>query len=187
VVSLDWQHDIASVLDENERLKRRAERQTAVIRLLVMLLKLSGFRLDEQRLPDGKAKAKILRGIDRCKGALPLKSALRLVRLSPARYHAWKRADKRCELDDRSSCPRSHPTQLTPAEVSTIKEMVTAAEYRHMPLRALSLYAQRAGAVFASATTWSKLVRLRGWRRPRRRVYPEKPKTGIRAAHPNEY
>jgi hypothetical protein len=134
VVSLDWQHDVASVLDENERLKRRAERQTAIIRLLVVLLKLSGFRLDEQRLPDGKAKAKVLHAVDRCKDALTLKSALRLVGLSPARYHAWKRADKRCELDDRSSCPRSHPTQLTPAEVSTIKEMVTATEYRHMPV-----------------------------------------------------
>ena len=175
------------VLDENERLKRRTERQTAIIRLLVVLLKLSGFRLDEQRLPDGTAKAKVLRAVDRCKGALPLKSALRLVRLSPARYHAWKRAEKRCELDDRSSCPRSHPTQLTPTEVSTIKEMVTATEYRHMPLRTLSLYAQRAGNVFASATTWAKLVRQRGWRRPRRRVYPAKPKTGIRATHPNEY
>ena len=187
VVSLDWQRDMASVLDENERLKRRVERQTAIIRLLVVLLKLSGFRLDEQRLPDGAAKAKLLRAIDRCKEALSLKSALRLVRLSSARYHAWKRAEKRCELDDRSSCPRSHPTQLTPAEVSTIKEMVTATEYRHMPLRTLALYAQRVGKVFASGTTWAKLVRQRGWRRPRRRLYPEKPKTGIRATHPNEY
>jgi putative transposase len=187
VVSLDWNHDITSVLDENERLKRRTERQTAIIRLLVVLLRLSGFRLDEQRLPDGTAKARVLRAVDHCKDALPLKSALRLARLSPARYHAWKRADKRCELDDRSSCPRSHPTQLTPTEVSTIKEMVTATEYRHMPLRALSLHAQRAGHVFASATTWAKLVRQRGWRRPRRRVYPEKPKTGIRATLSNEY
>jgi hypothetical protein len=138
VVSLDWQHDMASLLDENERLKRRTERQTAIIRLLVVLLKLSGFRLDEQRLPDGKAKARVLRAVDRCKGGLSLKSSLRLVRLPPARYHAWKRADKRCELDDRPSCPRSHPTQLTPTEVSTIKEMVTATEYRHMPLRTLS-------------------------------------------------
>ena len=187
VVSLDWQHDMASVLDENERLKRRAERQTAIIRLLVVLLKLSGFRLDEQRLPDGAAKGKVLRAVDRCTGALSLKSSLRLVRLSPARYHAWKRAEKRCELDDRSSCPRSRPTQLTRTEVSTIKEMVTATEYRHMPLRSLSLYAQRAGYVFVSTTTWAKLVRQRGWRRPRRRVYPAKPKTGIRATHPNEY
>ena len=187
MVSLDWQHDMASVLNENECLKRRAERQTAIIRLLVVLLKLSGFRLDEQRLPDGKAKARVLHAVDRCKDALPLKSALRLVRLSPARYHAWKQAEKRCELDDRSSCPRSHPTQLSPAEVRTIKEMVAATEYRHMPLRTLSLYAQRAGHVFASAATWAKLARQRGWRRPRRRVYPEKPKTGIRATHPNEY
>ena len=187
VVSLDGQHDIASVLDENEKLKRRTRRQTAIIRLLVVLLKLSGFRLDEQRLPDGTAKAKVLRAVDRSKDALALKSALRLVRLSPARYHAWKRAEKQCELDDRSSCPRSHPMQLTPQEVSTIKEMVTASEYRHMPLRTLAVYAQRAGKVFASATTWAKLARQRGWRRPRRRLYPEKPKTGIRATYPNEY
>ena len=187
VVSLDWEQEIALVLDESERLRRRAERQTAIIRLLVVLLKLSGFRLDEQRLADGAAKAKILRAVDRCKEVLSLKTSLRLVRLSPARYHAWKRAEKRCELDDRSSCPRSHPTQLTLAEVSTIKEMVTATEYRHMPLRALFLYAQRAGQVFASATTWAKLVRQRGWRRPRRRVYPEKPKTGIPGTRPNEY
>jgi transposase InsO family protein len=187
VVSLDWHHDIASVLDENEKLKRRAQRQTAIIRLLVVLLKLSGFRLDEQRLPDGTAKAKVLRAVDRSKDALALKSALRLVRLSPARYHAWKRAEKRCELDDRSSCPRSHPTQLTAAEVSTIKEMVIASEYRHMPLRTLALYAQRIGKVFASATTWAKLVRQRAWRRPRCRVYPEKPQTGIRATKPDEY
>ena len=188
VVSLDdWNHDIALVLDENKRLKRRTERQTAILRLLVVLLKLSRFRLDQERLADGAAKAQVLRAVDRCKDALSLKSALRLVRLSPARYHAWKRAEKRCELDDRSSCPRSHPTQLTPTEVSTIKEMVTATEYRHMPLRTLSLYVQRAGHVIASATTWAKLVRQRGWRRPRRRVYPEKPKTGIRATLSNEY
>ena len=58
VVSLDWNRDMASVLDENEKLRHRAEWRTAIIRLLVVLLKLSGFRLDEQRLPDGKAKAR---------------------------------------------------------------------------------------------------------------------------------
>ena len=56
-----------------------------------------------------------------------------------------------------------------------------------MPLPTLAVYAERAGKAFASATTWAKLVRQRGWRRTRRRVYPEKPKTGIRATYPNEY
>jgi putative transposase len=42
------------------------------------------------------------------------------------------------------------------------------------------------GRVSASATTWRRLVRERGWRRPRLRVHPSKPKIGIRADKPNE-
>ena len=43
------------------------------------------------------------------------------------------------------------------------------------------------GKVFASATTWYRLVRDRSWRRPRQRVHPEKPRVGIRASKPNQY
>jgi transposase InsO family protein len=46
--------------------------------------------------------------------------------------------------------------------------------------------AQRIGKVFASVTTWAKLVRARGWRRPRRRLHPPKPTVGLRATQPNE-
>jgi len=56
-----------------------------------------------------------------------------------------------------------------------------------MPLHTLARYAQRIGKVFASASTWSNLVREHGWRRPRTRVYPAKPKIGVRATCPNEY
>jgi len=55
-----------------------------------------------------------------------------------------------------------------------------------MPLRTLSLYAQRVGRVFASATTWARLIRERAWRRPRFRVHPAKSTVGIRASAPNE-
>src|ERR1022692_723924 len=91
-----------------------------------------------------------------------------------------------CGLDDRSPCPRTVPAQLTAVEVATIKDMVLAPELRHMPLRTLSLYAQRVGRVFASATTWARLIRERGWRRPRFRVHAAKPTVGIRASAPNE-
>jgi transposase InsO family protein len=91
-----------------------------------------------------------------------------------------------CGLDDRSSCPRTSPSQLTPAEVADIKDMVLAPEKRHMSLRTLAVHAQRIGKVFASVTTWAKLVRARGWRRPRQRVHPPKPTVGVRAAAPNE-
>jgi len=37
-----------------------------------------------------------------------------------------------------------------------------------------------------TATTWARLIRERGWRRPRFRVHPAKPTVGIRASAPNE-
>jgi putative transposase len=112
---------------------------------------------------------------------------LRIAPLEPGRYHRWNRASTAvCGLEDRSSCPKTSPTQLTPAEVADIKDMVLAPEKRHMSLRTLAMHAQRIGKVFAPATTWAKLVRARGWRRPRQRVHPPKPTVGVRAATPNE-
>jgi hypothetical protein len=70
--------------------------------------------------------------------------------------------------------------------VITIHEMVTSTEYRHVPTSRLAILAQRLGKVFASPTTWSRLVRERGWRRPRQRVHPEKPKVGLRTTRPDE-
>jgi transposase InsO family protein len=64
--------------------------------------------------------------------------------------------------------------------------MVIAEEYRHMPVRALAMYAQRAKKVFAAAATWARLIKERGWLRPRRRLYPDKPTEGIRASRAGE-
>jgi len=90
---------------------------------------------------------------------LPLRAVLRVLWLSQSRYRSWKRKHE-CGLDDMPSCPRSSPQQLTQAEVETIKEMVTSDEYRHVPTGALVLLRQRLGKVFASPTTWLRLVRL---------------------------
>jgi len=64
--------------------------------------------------------------------------------------------------------------------------MVTADEYRHVPTGTLAILAQRLEKVFASPSTWYRLVRDHGWRRPRQRVHPARPKVGIRASRPNE-
>jgi putative transposase len=180
------EQDRQHLLDSIVRLDRRARVLAAVVRLLLLLVRLSGFSLAGRRLPDGAAKADVLRAIRSAQPVLPLPLALRILRLEPARYHAWRHAGAPCALEDRPSCPRTNPGQLTPAEVTTIKSMVLAPEHRHMPLRTLALYAQRMGKVFASVTTWAKLVREHGWRRPRRRLYPPKPTVGVRARQPNE-
>jgi transposase InsO family protein len=91
-----------------------------------------------------------------------------------------------CALDDRSSCPRRAPHRLTGGEVHAIKGMVTAPEYRHVPTGTLAVLAQRLNAVSASPSTWYRLVRTYGWRRPRLRVHPAKPMVGLRTTRPNE-
>ncbi|MFC1763507.1 transposase [Planctomycetota bacterium] len=187
IVTLDvFDMDLLRLQKEVLILRRRIKWIIALFRLLVALMKVSGFSLENSRLPEGAQKARLLRAIELSLSVLPLPVALRLLRLSPSRYHSWKNDDKECGLDDISSCPRSSPQQLTRNEVNTIEEMVTSEAYRHVPTSRLAILAQRLGKVFASPATWFRLVRLHKWRRPRRRIHPAKPKVGIRAIIPNE-
>ena len=63
---------------------------------------------------------------------------------------------------------------------------MTALEYRHVPTGTLAVLAQRLGKVWASPSTWYHLVRKFGWRRPRLRVPPPKPKVGLRTTRADE-
>src|ERR1700736_29434 len=95
------------------KLRRRVQKLTALLRLALPLLRPSGFRLTGERLPDGRAKMRIPRAVDRARDYLPLQAVLRFLRVSPSRFHAWQGA---CALDDQSSCPRTSPSRLTPPE-----------------------------------------------------------------------
>ena len=64
--------------------------------------------------------------------------------------------------------------------------MVTSPDYRHVPTGTLAVLAQRLGTIWASASTWYRLVQRFGWRRPRLRVHPAKPKVGLRTTRPDE-
>ena len=149
--------DVLVLQQEVLALRNRVERLVAFLRLLVVLTKVSGFSLTCARFPDAAVKVLLLRATERSRSALPLRMALRILRLSPSRYHAWKREEE-CGLDDMPSCPRSSPQQLTRTEVETIKEMVTSDEYRHIPTGTLAMFAQRLGKVFASPSTWHRRI-----------------------------
>ena len=123
-------------------LRRRLRLLGAIVGLLLALVRAVGVRLDQIRLPEGSAKTRLLRAIE-----------LRVLGLSPSRYHRWRRAERICELDDHPSCPQSTPTRLTATEILAIKEMVESPEYRHVPTGRLALLAQRLGRVFAAPAT----------------------------------
>jgi len=168
------------------KLRRRVQKLRALLRLALALLRTSGFRLTGERLPDGRAKMRILRAVDRARKYLPMRAVLRFLQVSPSRFQAWRRRQSACALDDQSSCPRTSPSRLTPPEIRVIKDMVTSPEYRHVPTGTLAILAQRLDKVWASPSTWYRLVRQNGWRRPRLRVHPAKPKIGLRTTRADE-
>ena len=167
------------------RLRRRVQKLAALLRLVLALLRALRFTLSRERLPRGCDKMRILRAVDRARGCIPLRALLRVLGLSPSRFHAWRRQDA-CALDDQSACPRTSPHRLTRADVLAIEEMVTSPDYRHVPTGTLAVLAQRLGRVWASPSTWYRLVRQYGWRRPRLRVHPAKPKIGLRTTRADE-
>jgi hypothetical protein len=168
------------------RLERRVRRLAAMLRVVFALVRILQPDLRRLRVPDGADKHRLLRAIERSRRVLGLRRVLGTIGLSPSRLNAWQRAARGCELDDHPSCPGFSPQGLTASEVATIGEMVKSPDYRHVPTGRLALLAQRIGAVYASASTWYRLVRERGWRRPRVRVHPAKPRAGIRATKPDE-
>ena len=179
LTELELRHEIL-------KLRRCVQKLAALLRLALVLLRVSGFTLSGERLPNGPDKLCILRAIDQARACIPLRALLRLLRLSPSRFHAWRQRHTLCALDDQSSCPRSSPHRLTCSEIRVIKGMVTSSEYRHVPTGTLAVLAQRLGTVWASASTWYRLVQRFGWRRPRLRVHPAKPKAGLRTSRPDE-
>ena len=176
---LELRHEILT-------LRRHVQKLAALLRLTLVLLRLSGFTLSGERLPDGPDKLRILRAIEQGRTCIPLRALLRLLHLSPSRFHAWRQRHTGCALDDQSSCPHRSPHRLTRSEIRVIEDMVTSPEYRHVPTGTLAVLAQRLDTVSASPSTWYRLVRKYGWRRPRLRVSPAQPKVGLRTTRPDE-
>ncbi len=184
VVSLKT-HDLSIEELESQvlRLSFQVSKLRCILRLLILLLRLSGYRLDNQRFTDPTTKSRIVREVERAGRVIPLRMTLKILRLSASRYHTWKSS---CGLAPLTSCPRSTSQRLSFAETETIHALVTSSEYRHVPTDRLAILAQRMGRVFASPSTWYRLVKERGWRRPIHRIHPAKPTIGVRASKPNE-
>ena len=167
------------------RTEARLQRCQALLRVVLALLRIVEPDLSRVRVPRGADKQRVLRALDRARGIVRLSRLLKVVGLSPSRLAAWRRAARACRLDDMPSCPHATPHKLTHAEVEDIHDLVTSPRWRHVPAGRLAILAQRLGRVFASASTWHRLIRERGWRRLRARRHPRSPREGIRADRPN--
>lgn len=185
VVTLDlFDSNVADLQREIVWLRRRNARLIDLFRLIASVLRVACFSLSRHRISTELSKVQILRAIEQARQHFPLRSVLRVIGLTHSRFYNWNR--EASGLYDVLSCPKSSPQQLTAAEVNTIREMATSDEYRHVPAGRLARVVERLGKVFASASTWYRLIRIHRWRRPRLRVHPAKPRVGIRAVRSNE-
>ena len=87
VVSLDvLELDTVRLQHEVILLRQRITRLLSLLRLVIIVLKVSDISLARVRLPEGTAKLQLLRAIQRSRSHLPLRIVLRAIGLSHARY-----------------------------------------------------------------------------------------------------
>ena len=158
----------------------------AVIRLLLALASALGGRLTETRVPSAEHPLRLLSAVHRSSRVLGRPAALRVLGLTAARARDWQRRSIACTLSDAPSCPKHTPQQLTPTERRTLRDLVQDAALRHLSIPSLALLAARRQLLVASAATWWREIRRQRLVRPRTRLYPARPKVGVRAARPNE-
>lgn len=91
------------------KLERRVSMLTAVLRLVLVLLHLSEFKLGFDRVWNAEGKRCLLGAIERARKVMPLTAALRVLGLFVGRYYDWVERQEGSTLEDRSSCPRSSP------------------------------------------------------------------------------
>ncbi|MEY4065715.1 MAG: hypothetical protein RIR26_1923 [Pseudomonadota bacterium] len=171
---------------EVESLKRELAQAETKLALLSVALMVSGFRLQYIRIASGELKEKLLDAVAKSIAVVSLKEALDTIGLSMARYLSWSKRKIQCRLSDEVSRPKLTPTKITTKERRAICDLVTSKEYLHFSITSLALFAKRRGLVFASLTIWYRTVREFSLRRPGIRIYPSKPKLGIRASAPNQ-
>ncbi|RPH40488.1 MAG: transposase [Burkholderiales bacterium] len=182
--SFEWSHD--TLVEKIASLEKSLEAEKAKNQLVKCSLEVLSFRMQYVRVAAGELKEKLLQTITNATLHVPLKECLETIGLTAARYHSWIKRQVKCLLPDQSTCPKLSPTKITSKETLAIKELVTAKEYAHFSINSLAMFARRQQMVFASATAWYRIVREFNLRRPGVRVYPPKPKIGIRASEPNQ-
>ena len=166
--------------EENKKLKAESELQKTTFCIF-------GLQIQYQRLPTASAKENLIDAISKAQSVLKLKQCLAVIGLSVQRYASWIKRQKNCALEDQKSCPKLSPHQLKSNEIEAMEKMVKSKNYFHIPISSLSVMAKREKIVAASPTTWGKLIKKFGWKRPKIREYQAKPKIGIRGEYLHQY
>jgi transposase InsO family protein len=131
-----------------------------------------------------QARGTVVRAVERARGVMPLRKAVRYFRISMALYYLWSHQVKtRCLETVTQLCPRVYPNQLSKSEVKIISDMLQDPRYEGWPISAIAFEAKKKGILHVHYCTWYKYARILGIKRKRagsRRKY----QPGVRAVKP---
>ncbi len=85
IVGLDEELDAqATLLDRLAKLEHRARVLTALLHLVIIMLRLSGFRVHMHRVPEGKDKKALLFAVAKARVVLPLAAVVKVLQMRRA-------------------------------------------------------------------------------------------------------
>ena len=170
---------------------RKLEIELAVVKAKSELLQgttsIFGFSVQYLRLKTAGTKESLLKLSDSTAEKIPLDECLHFIGLSISRFKAWKVRARKCELSDKNGCTKLSPTKMLSAEIQKIKDYVLNPDFSHFSISSLSILAKRNGDVSVSPASWYRVIKEHGLKMFRKRLYPPKNKTGIRAGKPHQY
>jgi len=174
-----------SKVEMTEGLRSLAEKES-IIALLLETYKVLGFQIRWKHIDSSERKSKLLDAIESAMKSARRDVCLSTLGLSLSRYKRWRRERRGCGVTGVKSCPRGNANQLTSNEIQVMRNLVTAKEFSHFPIRSLHFYAKREGLLVCSYSTWRKYIDHFKWKRPRKQFRERKRRIGLRARHPNE-
>ena len=180
--SYDGEH----LLVNYQNLKNELEQVKAKFELSRTTFRMFGYQIQYQRLNSVEHKRQLVDTIKKFKQVISLEICLTVIGLSSARFHQWVKNLVSCNLNEIKVCARASLMKMTPTESNKINSLLSDPRFFHFSISSLAIYAKRQNLVHASSATWRRLAKLWRIRRERKRIYPAKPKIGIRAARPNE-
>lgn len=95
-----WLHDDAAVAAKLRarvtHLEVRVKMLTALVRLVLTIMRIWDARIEGNWILDAKSKSDILTAVRRAAKAWPLRSVLKVLGMAPSRYHQWGRLEAVC-------------------------------------------------------------------------------------------
>ena len=155
-------------------LENEIDRLKAEANLLISSKQIFNIRLERARFPISETKEKIITVIKENINLVPIRRSAELLGLTFSRLKSWINKLKKCELEDKSSCPKHFPSKASKSEIREMEKLIKSNKYSHFTITALAKYALKTDQVFLSSSSWFKYIKENNWKRNKIRKYKMK-------------